>query len=107
MTNRLKDLFPKREAWRWPIAEGVFVDGQTGQWSTEAFANDVLDDEDQIPSPTWWPAEPGDENEDPEVWRQWIHTLRHDRETAKEALYRVALARAAFAYRALRNLDEE
>ena len=80
-------MFKHQVKWKFPRAEGIVIDEETGEWSDGAFFNDLLSEEDQI-EPIWHQAEPEVWVEDIKAWERWRSYL--DQPHAARILRRLA-----------------
>ena len=90
-----------RSKWKYPRAEGIVIDEDTGRWSDGAFLNDMLREEDQC-EPKWHQAEPEEWVKDIEAWERWFSYLNQP--GAASNLHRLAVL---FAKRKIYDLKSQ
>lgn len=85
--------------WRFPKAEGVIVNEETGEWADGSAA--LFGDEEEEQQPLrWYPAEPAEHVTDVAAWARWLTFLT----THPEAGRIVRQAALADAHHSLRRL---
>ena len=73
--------------WKFPDAEGIYIDEANGKWREGIF----FDDEDDEP-PEWHQAEPMEWVDDVESWERWLEYLNTPR--GKNCVHRMLVVKA-------------
>lgn len=89
--------------WRFPVAEGLYVNETTGEWSDGAFGADLLGPE-EVGEVAWHQAPPADHVSDVEAWERWYRYLVSYPQ-AERILRLVAIAEAQRKIRFLRRRE--
>ena len=74
--------------WKFPDAEGIYIDKTNGRWSDGAFFEDEFED-DEI---EWHQAEPMEWVDDVDSWERWLEYLNTPR--GKNCVHRMLVVKA-------------
>ena len=74
--------------WKFPDAEGIFIDEATGRWREGVFFEDEFEN-DEI---EWHQAEPMEWVDDIDAWEKWLQYLETPK--GKDSVHRMLVVKA-------------